>query len=158
MSGLKVNFSQNEAEAQVREIPPSGSYLCNLVDIKLTEVKPGSENAGKPYWNIRYVVQDGRYSNTSIFTNVMLFSTTKDGTLAQLSQLLKALGYTITPGEFELPDPEELQGKQLMVTGRKVPAGTAKDGRDYNEQFRVTGYKAVDAGSKMSSGGSSLLP
>jgi len=155
---LKVNFSQDEAESKVREIPPSGTYLCNVVEISIKEVKPGSPNAGKPFWNIRFVVQDGRYAGSSIFSNVMLFSTEKSGTLSQLSQFLKALGYTITQGEFEIPDDEELQGKSLMVTGRKVPAGTDKNGKDFNEQFRVSGFKMADAAGSKVSGNSSILP
>lgn len=156
---LKVNFSQDEAASQVREIPPSGTYLCSVVDIEMKEVKPGSANVGKPYWNIRYVIQDGRYAGSSIFANVMLFSTDKPGTLSQLAQFLKALGFEITPGDFDLPDAEELQGKQLMVSGRKVPAGTNnKDGKDYNEQFRVSGYKKSDSAGSKVSGNGSMLP
>jgi len=155
---LKVNFSQDEAESQVREIPPSGTYLCSVVDVDMKEVKPGSPNVGKPFWNIRFVVQDGKYAGSSIFSNVMLFSTEKSGTLSQLSQFLKALGYTITPGEFEIPDDEELQGKQITVTGRKVPAGTDKNGKDFNEQFRVSGFKAADASGMKSTSNSSVLP
>lgn len=158
MSRLKVNFSQDEADSQVREIPPTGTYLCSIVDISIKEVKPGSQNAGKPFWNIRFVVQDGRYAGSSIFSNVMLFSTEKSGTLSQLSQFLKALGYAVTQGEFEVPDDEELQGKTLMVTGRKVPAGTDKNGHDYNEQFRVSGFKKADASGSKVSGNSSILP
>lgn len=155
---LKVNFSQDEAASQVREVPPSGTYLCNVVDIEMKEVKPGSPNVGKPYWNIRYVIQDDKYAGSSIFANVMLFSTEKPGTLSQLAQFLKALGFEITPGDFDLPDAEQLQGKQLMVSGRKVPAGTDKNGKDYNEQFRVSGYKKSDnTGSKIASN-SSILP
>lgn len=155
---LKVNFSQDEADSKVREIPPSGTYLCSVVDLEIKEVKPGTPNVGKPYWNIRFVVQDGRYAGSSIFSNVMLFSTEKSGTLSQLSMFLKALGYEITQGEFELPDDEAIQGKQLMVTGRKVPAGTDKNGKDFNEQFRVSGFKAADSTGAKSSTNTSVLP
>lgn len=155
---LKVNFSQDEAESKVREIPPSGTYLCSVVDIEDKEVKPGSPNVGKPYWNLRFVIQDGRYEGSSIFSNVMLFSTEKSGTLSQLSMFLKALGYIITPGEFELPDNDQIQGKQLMVTGRKVPAGTDKNGKDFNEQFRVSGFKPADAAAAKVAGNASVLP
>jgi hypothetical protein len=154
---LKVNFSQDEADSKVREVPPSGTYLCSVVDAEIREVKPGSPNVGKPYWSLRYVIQDGRYADSSIFANVMLFSTDKTGTLSQLSQLLKALGYTVSAGEFEIPTDEEIQGKMLMVTGRKVPAGT-KDGKDFPEQFRVTGYKAADSTGSKPAGNSSILP
>ncbi len=155
---LKVNFSQEEADSKVYEIPPSGTYLCSVVDVELKFVKPGSQNVGKPFWNIRFVIQDGRYAGSSIFSNVMLFSTEKSGTLSQLSQLLKALGFTITPGDFEVPEDEELQGKMLMVTGRKVAAGTDKNGKDFNEQFRVSGFKVADTSGMKSTSNSSVLP
>lgn len=158
MSRLKVNFSQDEANSQVREIPPSGTYLCSIVDLEIKEVKPGSENVGKPYWNVRFVVQDGKYAGSSIFSNVMLFSTQKSGTLSQLAMFLKALGYDISQGEFELPDDEEIQGKQILVTGRKVPAGTDKNGKDYNEQFRVSGFKAADSTGAKAATSQSILP
>lgn len=158
MARLKVNFSQDEAESKVREIPPSGTYLCSVVDVEMKEVKPGSPNSGKPFWNIRFVVQEGKYEGSSIFSNVMLFSTEKSGTLSQLSMFLKALGFTVTPGEMELPDDEEVQGKNLMVTGRKVPAGTDKNGKDFNEQFRVTGFKPADTATVNAVKNSSILP
>lgn len=157
--GLKVNFSQEEAESKAREIPPTGTYSCSIVDISMKEVNPGSPNVGKPYWNIRFVIQDGRYEGSSLFSNIMLFETDKSGTLSSLSQFLKALGYTITPGEFEIPDEDEIQGKQIIVIGRKVPAGTDKHGKSFPEQFRVSGYKKLDGVSaKATSTSSSLLP
>lgn len=158
MPGLKVNFSEDEASSQVREIPPTGTYLCSVVDVDLREVKPGSPNVGKPYWSLRFVVQDGKYAGSSIWSNVMLFSTEKSGTLSQLAQFLKALGYVITAGDFEIPDDAAIQGKSIMVNGRKVPAGTDKNGKDYNERFQVSGYKKADGASSKPTGNSSLLP
>lgn len=149
--GLKVNFSKTEAASAPREIPPSGEYRCTIYDIELREVKPGSENAGKPYWNVQFVIQDGPYASNRLNSNIMLFAG-KDGTLSALAQFLKALGYQITEGEFELPLAEELVGKHLNVQGRKVPAGKdPRSGREYGEHFRVTGYKPASRTVKSSS-------
>lgn len=156
--GLKVNFSQDEADSKAREIPPTGAYNCAIVDISMKQVNPGSPNAGKPYWNVRFVVQDGRYEGSSLFSNIMLFGTEKSGTLSSLAQFLKALGFTITPGEFEVPDEDEVQGKQVQVIGRKVAAGTDKNGKDFPEQFRVSGYKKLDGTSVKAATNNSLLP
>lgn len=159
--GLKVNFSQDEADSAPREVLPTGAYPVSIVDIEHREVKPGSPNVGKPYWSIRFVVQDGnKYAGQSIFANIMLFSTDKSGTLSTLAQFLKALGYDISQGEFELPDNDEIQGKTLTVIGRKLPAGPdRKSGKDLPERFQVNAYKKLDGSSPFNKGtSSSMLP
>lgn len=159
--GLKVNFSQDEADSTPREVLPTGAYPVAVVDVEMREVKPGSANVGKPYWGIRFVVQEGnKYAGQSIYTNIMLFSTDKSGTLSTLAQFLKALGYEITPGEFEIPDSDEIQGKLLTVIGRKLAAGPdRKTGKDLPERFQVSAYKKLDGASPFNKGtSSSMLP
>lgn len=157
--GLKVNFSQNEAESTAREVPPTGAYPVAIVDVETREVKPGSPNVGKPYWSIRFVIQEGnKYEGGSMFANIMLFSTDKSGTLSTLAQFLKALGYDISEGEFELPDNDEIQGRTLTVIGRKLLAGPdKKTGKDLNERFQINAYKKLD-GSAPKSAVNSMLP
>lgn len=157
--GLKVNFSQDEAESTAREVLPTGAYPVAIVDVETREVKPGSANVGKPYWSIRFVVQDGnKYAGNSVFANIMLFSTEKSGTLSTLSQFLKALGYEITPGEFEIPDNDEIQGKTLTIVGRKLPAGPdRKTNKDLPERFNVNAYKKLDVSTTKSTS-NSMLP
>jgi len=157
--GLKVNFSQDEAESTAREVLPTGAYPVAIVDVETREVKPGSANVGKPYWSIRFVVQDGnKYAGNSVFANIMLFSTEKSGTLSTLSQFLKALGYEITPGEFEIPDNDEIQGKLLTIVGRKLPAGPdRKTGKELPERFNVNAYKKMDVSTTKSTS-NSMLP
>lgn len=154
--GLKVNFSQTEAESKVREVPPSGEYHTKITEIEHKEVKPGSKNVGKPYWNIKFVVQSGPYAGSPLFSNIMLFEGV-DGTLGSLAQFLKALGFDVQAGEFELPDPEELMGKDINVKGSKLLAGhDKKTDRELPERFNIRGYKQSDVSPK--SGDSSLLP
>lgn len=157
--GLKVNFSQDEADSTAREVPPTGAYPVAIVDVETREVKPGSPNVGKPYWSIRFVIQEGnKYAGGSLFANIMLFSTDKSGTLSTLAQFLKALGYDISQGEFELPDNDEIQGKLMTVIGRKLPAGPdKKTGKDLNERFQINAYKKAD-GFMQKSTSSSMLP
>lgn len=156
--GLRVNFSQNEAESTAREIIPSGAYLVNVVEVKTSEVKPGGPNTGKPYWNIRFVVQEGKYAGNSVFSNIMLFSTDKDGTLSTLAQFLKAVGYAIQPGDFDLPDESDLEGKSLVVVGRKLLAGyDKKAGKELPDRFRIDGYKKATADLQKATSGS-ILP
>lgn len=157
--GLKVNFTKTDVESTAREIVPTGAYLCNITNVQTTEVKPGGPNTGKPYWNIRFTVQDGKYEGNSIFGNIMLFETDKEGTLSSLSQLLKAVGYEVGVGEFELPEDEDLLGKSLIVVGRKMPAGfDSKAKRELPERFRVTGYKKSDGQKVQATGNNSMLP
>lgn len=156
--GMKVNFSSNEAESQVREIPPSGEYWCKVTEIETKEVKPGSKNVGKPYWNVQFVVQDPeKYSGSRLYSNIMLFSG-EDGTLGSLAQFLKATGFDVTAGEMELPEPEDLIGRDINVRGSKLPAGFDKKAqRDLPERFQVRGYKTSGKGVKTAAN-SSLLP
>ncbi|SRR6266487_1772337 len=154
--GLKVNFSQNEAESTAREVIPTGEYHCKIVDIEIREVKPGSRNVGKPYWNLRFVVQTGQYEGNSIYGNIMLFED-KDGTLGSLSQFLKALDFDVQAGEMELPDQEDLISRDINVRGRKLLAGFDKKAqKDLPDRFQIQGYKRANVAVK--TGDSSLLP
>lgn len=154
--GLKVNFSKDEAESNAREVLPTGEYHTKIVEIETREVKPGSPNAGKPFWNVQFIVQTDKYAGNRIYSNIMLFEG-KDGTLASLSQFLKALGYDITPGEFELPSEDDLIGRDINVRGTKIPAGYNKKAqRDLPERFNVNGYKPANVVVKQ--GNSQLLP
>jgi hypothetical protein len=153
--GIKVNFTTEEADSKVFDVPPSGEYICYIRNIELKQVKPGGENAGKPYWFVQFTVAEGPYEKSSLISNIMLFAG-KPGTLSSLSQLMKAIGFDITAGEFELPDAEDIVGKKVLVRGTKKKAET-KDGRDLPERFQISGYKSV-SGARVASGVDSLLP
>jgi hypothetical protein len=83
----------------------------------------------------------------------------KDGTLNSLAQLLKACGFQVTAGEIDVPNNDELEGKNLIVRGTKVLAGyDKKRDREVNEYFRVDGFKAAPKVGSQKPGDSSLLP
>lgn len=155
--GLKVNFSKNEAASEPRSIvvPITGEYPCRVVDIVFKTVNPGSKNVGKPYWNVKFIIQGGTYADASIFSNIMLFEG-EDGTLGSLAQFLKALGYDVSEGEFELPEPDELIGKELNIFGRKLTGPDKKTGRDLPDRFQISSYKKSNVAVK--TGEASLLP
>ena len=155
--GLKVNFSQNEAESTVREVPVSGEYHCKISEIEHREVKPGSKNVGKPYWNIKFVIQGPeKYTGTGVYSNIMLFEG-EDGTLGSLAQFLKALNFDVSAGEMELPEPDDIIGKDVNVKGTKLLAGfDKKSQRDLPDRFQIRGYKKADVAVK--AGNSTLLP
>jgi hypothetical protein len=150
---LKVNLSSKEAESTSLDVLPSGKYICNIVEVTIEEVKPGKKNVGKPYWKIRFVVQEGKYAGRNIYGTVMLF----EGALYSFSQIMKALGYDATPGDITVPDTDEIEGKTIVVRGIKKAASTDPDtGRDMPERFEVKGYQA--AGVTQKTGDTSILP
>lgn len=160
---MKLNLSDNEAKSTAREftVLPSGAYLCNIVEIREEVVKPGSQNAGKPYWNVLFVVdQGGQYDGRRIYTNLMLF----EGAAFLIKQLVEVtFPHMLNGNQLEIPEYEAFIGKQVTVMGRKFSAGSSiKRGgkivgtRDTDE-FSVSGFKAADSQPKKS-GDASLLP
>lgn len=152
---LKVNFTDQEASSTVREIPPSGEYLVAIVDGELKEVKPGRKNTGKPFWQLRLVIQDGAYAGSSLISSVMLF----DGALYTFSQLMKALGYDINSGgDFQVPALDDIIGKNVNVRGFKRPPSTLPDGTELSERFEVKGFKKPSRTDAKTGSNNSLLP
>lgn len=137
---LKVNFSSEEAGSSVREIPPTGEYTVNVTDGERKEVKPGRKNVGKPFWQLKMVIQTGPYDGVSLMGSIMLF----DGALYSFAQLMKALGYDITAGDFVVPELDDIIGKTVNVRGQKMPSKTLEDGTELNERFEIKGYKKAN--------------
>lgn len=157
---LKLNLSDQEAESKVRSFTPlpSGEYLCNIVEISEKSVKETAKNAGKPYWNIRFVVDQGdQYDGRNIFSNVMLF----EGALYSIKQLVEAVFPEMVSGnELNVPDAEAFEGKQVVVVGLRYPAGSKekKTGRiREQDEFDVRGYKPANVARKKTAD-TSLLP
>lgn len=149
---LKVNFSTNEASSEARVIPPSGEYTVNITDGEIREVKPGKKNTGKPFWQLKFVIQDGPYAGISLMSSIMLF----DGALYSFAQLMKALGFDVTAGDFEVPALDDIIGKTINVKGYKRPPET-KDNQELNERFEIRNYKSSGKPSA-NSASASILP
>lgn len=154
MQPLKVNFTDKEASSKPREIPPSGEYNVNITDGEVTQVKPGKKNAGKDYWKLTFVIQDGAYAGQTLISTVMLF----DGALFSLSQLMKALNYPVEQGGFVVPPLSDLLGKTVVVRGFKMPARFDQEtNRELPERFEIKGYKRY-TGAATRPSSSNLLP
>ncbi len=140
--GLRVNFSDKEASSEARsvELLPRGDYHVALTDIELREVREG-KNEGKSYWNLEFTIQSGPHENRKLWTNCMLFSPA----LYTFAQLMKACGYDVEEGEFEVPDPDDLIGK-VMVVGvtKKGKSRNKETGEEYDERNEVRGIKTYD--------------
>jgi len=133
---LRVNFSSEEAASEARKPIPRGEYHVKITDIELKESQ-SEKNFGKPYWGMEFTIQDGEYSGKKVWTNCMLFN----GALYTFSQLMKALGYDVSAGEFEVPDPEDLIGQDVIVRVTIRPERTVGD-KTYDESNEVKSIKA----------------
>lgn len=150
---LKVNFTDEEANSKPREVPPSGEYLCAITEGSDEIVKPGKKNTGKPYWKLRFVVQDGPYQGTPLNATVMLF----EGALYQLGQLMRSLGHDVNSGEFQVPPLDKIIGQNVVVKGFKRPPGINNDTQqELPERFEVKSYKPAKSAKKP--GSASMLP
>lgn len=150
---LKVNFSKDEASSTPREIPPSGEYVVNVTDGEVKFVQPGKKNSGKPFWQLKYVIQEGAYAGTSLMSSIMLF----DGALYSFAQLMKALDYNVNEGGFEIPSLDEIIGKTLNVKGYKMPPKTTDGDRELSERFEIKSYKKANK-STAKAASNSILP
>lgn len=165
MSGLRVNFSEKEASSEARsaELLPRGDYHVRLTEIEYREVSQG-DNQGKPYWNLEFTIQSGAYENRRVWTNCMLF----EPALYTFAQLMKACGFDVSAGEFEVPEPEELEGREMVaVVAIKGKSKNKQTGEEYDSRNEVKGIRAYDASTfkqpvasaaGKSSGKSNLLP
>lgn len=163
VSGLRINLTEQEATSVAREysVLPTGGYVCNITDIKVMEVKPGAKNAGKPYWNVKFVVDQGsKYDGKHIYSNIMLFS----GAAYQIKQLVEAVFPDLISGnELTVPDADAFLGKRVLVYGQKYSEGTdiKKGGKPTGEKrdrdsFEVKSFKAVVESERPSSNTSLL--
>ena len=165
--GLQVNFTDEESGSQARVLLPAppGWYKCAIYEIDEKQCSADSKNPGKPMWAITLqCTQDGDHFKRRFWGNVMLFN----GALYSFAQLMKAVGREIPKsGGFEVPDPEELIGEEIIASISKVrdTYQMNKEGHDGSVIWKneIRGYKALDdatlaAIGKAGSGKQSLLP
>jgi hypothetical protein len=146
MAGLQVNFTNQEAESEARVFTPAptGWYKCAIYDIEEKE-STSEKNSGKPYWAVTLqCTQEGEHNKRRFWGNVMLF----DGALYSLAQLMTAVGRPIPKeGAFEVPDPEDLIGTEILVSVAKVRDTYQMEKTGTDEVIwknDVKGYKALD--------------
>ena len=133
--GLYVNFSDEEAASESRDMEPlpTGKYLVTITDVTLKECGSESKNPGKPYYAIEFTVvadkKGGTFVNRKCWTNAMLFNPA----LYTISNLMKALGLVPEPGRFKVPGADFFVGKTIMIGGLHVPE--QKDKRDPSKVY-----------------------
>ena len=166
MTGFKVNFSTEEASSEALDFDaiPSGKYYARITDVTDKECGPESKNAGKPYWNLEFTIQDGAFENRKVWTNCMLF----DGALYTLAQLLKATGNEAALKSGKIPDGESFISQEVIINVKKM-RDTYREQRDGDgtPQWKneVNGIKAYEGESpsakgaaQITKGSGSLLP
>ena len=160
MQGIRVNLSDQEAQSQDREPLPAGKFHYKITDMEVMFVKEGSKNAGKPYINFEFTVQDGVYATRKDWTNAMCF----EGALYLISQILKALDHPINigpdgrakGGELIIPDAREFYvGKDIW--GRR---GTSKNDRneDGTPRIQLRGFSKYEGGTSAAAGAAPSKP
>jgi hypothetical protein len=153
--GIRVNMTEQEAKSEDREPLPIGKYHLKITDMDIMFVKDQdangntNKNAGKPYINFEFTVQDGPLATRRDWTNAMCF----EGALYTISQILKALGHDVPEkGGFAIPtDRETYIGKDLW--GRR---GTNQKDKNTDGSLRVQlrGFSKYEGGASTTSGAS----
>lgn len=140
--GIVVNVSSKEQAAGTFEPIPAGWYKMTISDGELVESK-SKKNKGKPMYNLEFTVQEGKFEGRKTRTNACLW----EGALYTIVNLLKALGYTVDEGALEVPEIDELLGKDVMakVAIRPPQEIVQEDGskKTYDEQNEVKGFKSA---------------
>jgi len=144
--GIRVNMTEQEAKSTDREPLPQGKFHYVITEMEIMFVKEmgadgPNKNAGKPYINFEFTVQDGKYATRKDWTNAMCF----DGALYTISQILKALGMEVpAEGNFKIPSQRDFYiGKHIW--GRR---GTNKNDRNDDGTLRIQlrGFSKYDGG------------
>ena len=68
--GLKLNLGDVQ-DANFEDLP-RGDYHLRLVDGEERETSKDSQHPENPYWNLEFVVQDGKYEGRRMWINAML--------------------------------------------------------------------------------------
>ncbi len=147
VDGFRVNMSDQEAKSADREPLPGGKFHYKITDMDIMAVKDTNangdpnKNAGKPYINFEFTVQDGPYAGRNDWTNAMCF----EGALYTISQICKALGMNVVPDKpFVIPrDRKFYIGKDIW--GRR---GTARNDKneDGSPRIQLRGFSEYKGG------------
>lgn len=103
------NLPTNDNKSSLGPIP-KGNYSVNIFDVKLEDVKSGT-NAGKPRWNVQLKVAEGEHENRRLFVYIPLYVA---GDFWKTQSFFEALGYTVK-GQFSPPNPSEVIGKSVVA-------------------------------------------
>jgi len=140
--GIRVNMSAEEAKSEARLDLPAGKYHLKITDMEIKFTSAQAKNAGKPYINFEFTIQDGQYSGKKDWTNAMCF----EPALYTISQILKSLGMKVAAGALTIPDAREFYiGKDLWGIRRINKKNKNQDGV-VEPRIELTGFAPYEGG------------
>jgi hypothetical protein len=152
--GIRVNMSAEEAKSEARLDLPAGKFHLKITDMEIKFTSQAAKNAGKPYINFEFTIQDGQYAGKKDWTNAMCF----EPALYTISQILKALGMKVTAGALTIPDAREFYiGKDIWGIRRLNKKNKNADG-EVEPRIELTGFVAYEGGQSTPTGGGSAGP
>lgn len=153
--GFRVNFSDKEASSEGRstQLLPRGDYHVVITDGSIEECGPESKNPGKPYYKLEATIQSGPHANRKLFTNAMLF----EGALYTITQIMKAMGISVKPGEMIVPTIDEIIGTDFICGVVKKGESEGKDGKTYDAKNEISSFMpyTADRASQLAKAGAS---
>lgn len=142
-----INITNEDLSQQSSYEPvPAGTYNTTVFEVTPTEVKSG-DNAGKPQYKIQLRISEGQNTNRRLFTYVPLYT---GKAFWKTQAFFTALGYDMKDGQFTVPTPNELAGKELSA---KVTIVDGLNGQDNN----IASFSKQSASQTLSSMGATSV-
>jgi hypothetical protein len=152
--GIRVNMSAEEAKSEARIDLPAGRFHLKITDMDIKFTSDKAKNAGKPFINFEFTIQDGQYAGKKDWTNAMCF----EPALYTISQILKSLGMKVTAGALTIPDAREFYiGKDIWGIRRLNKKNKNADG-EIEPRIELTGFAPYEGGASTPTGGASSAP
>lgn len=132
--GLYVNFSDDEAASESRDMEPlpTGKYLVSITDVTMKESQ-SDKNPGKPMYSFEFTVVDdkrgGVFRERKTWALAMLWSPA----LFTITHIMKACDFPVNAGRVRIPAPGEFIGKVIMIGG--ILRGEQKDKNDPSKTY-----------------------
>ena len=140
MSELRFDAS-TVAPAMPFEPVPAGWYTCIM---SASQKKPSASSQNAFYHEFEFTVQEpAEYAGRKLFDRVNTENpnpTTVEIAFKTISAICHAVGV------IKMEHTEQLHNKPLMVKASMRPAGPGNDGKYYDANNEVKGYKAVQGG------------
>lgn len=137
--GATLNFdARSVPPAEAFEPIPAGWYNIRIVE---SEMKPTSNQKGA-YLALTLQVIDGQYANRKLFDRLNLDN--ENATAKEIAwRTLSAICYAT--GVIQVQTTDQLHGIPLQCRVTVRPPTTGQDGRQYDAQNEVKGYRKIES-------------
>jgi len=138
MAQLNFNAATVQPAAALDPIP-SGWYNAQIVG---SEMKPTSAGDGA-FLALEIQVMDGPYAGRKVYDRLNLQN--KNPVAVEIAyKQLSAICHAVNV--IQVQDSQQLHGRPLQVKVSLRPASTGEDGKSYDANNEVKGYKAIENG------------